>query len=49
MNSIAHPSRLIFISYARADQEFVLSLANDLRNRGVEVWVDQWAIRDSAD
>jgi formylglycine-generating enzyme required for sulfatase activity len=31
----------IFISYARADSEFALRLARDLRSKGVNIWVDQ--------
>ena len=30
-----------FISYARADSDFVLRMASDLRERGVPVWLDQ--------
>ena len=31
----------IFFSYARADAEFALKLANDLRSAGVNLWIDQ--------
>jgi hypothetical protein len=31
----------VFFSYARADAEFVLKLANDLRSAGVSLWIDQ--------
>lgn len=31
----------IFISYARADTEFVLKLAKELRSAGVNLWLDQ--------
>jgi uncharacterized membrane protein len=31
----------VFISYSRADQEFVLKLAKDMRQRGVDLWLDQ--------
>src|SRR5678816_3623300 len=31
----------IFFSYARADSQFVLELANDLRSAGVNIWIDQ--------
>lgn len=31
----------VFFSYARADSQFVLDLANDLRSAGVHVWIDQ--------
>lgn len=36
-----------FISYSRADQDFVLRFAGDLRARGVAIWVDQLDIRPS--
>jgi len=42
-------SRQIFISYAREDQDFVLKLATDLRERGIRVWVDQWEISAGED
>jgi formylglycine-generating enzyme required for sulfatase activity len=32
----------VFISYAREDQAFVLALAERLRDRGVQVWLDRW-------
>jgi hypothetical protein len=35
----------IFFSYARADAEFVLRLAKDLRSAGINLWVDQLDIR----
>jgi len=35
----------IFFSYARADAEFVLRLAKDLRSAGTNLWVDQLDIR----
>ena len=31
----------VFFSYARADAEFVLKLANDLRSAGISLWIDQ--------
>lgn len=31
----------IFFSYARANSDFVLTVANDLRARGVNLWLDQ--------
>jgi TIR domain len=34
----------IFLSYARADNEFALKLAQDLRAAGVSLWVDQFDI-----
>lgn len=36
---------LFFLSYARANEEFVLRLAADLQEQGVRVWVDQSEIR----
>ena len=36
-----------FLSYARADAEFALRLADDLRTAGVNLWVDQRDIRPS--
>ena len=36
-----------FLSYARADQEFALRLATDLRFAGCPVWVDQFDIQPS--
>lgn len=30
-----------FISYSRADSDFVLRLAKDLRNAGIPIWLDQ--------
>jgi hypothetical protein len=35
----------VFFSYARADAEFVLKLANDLRSAGISLWIDQLDIR----
>src|SRR6516165_2461432 len=34
-------TRRIFFSYARADSEFVLKLAKDLRAAGKNLWLDQ--------
>ena len=31
----------LFFSYARADSEFVLKLAEDLRSAGTNLWLDQ--------
>lgn len=31
----------VFFSYSRADSEFVLKLAKDLRSAGVNLWIDQ--------
>jgi len=36
-----------FLSYSRADEKFGLRLARDLRDQGVEIFVDQWDIRPS--
>jgi len=34
-----------FFSYARADSDFALRVANDLRKAGANIWVDQFDIR----
>jgi formylglycine-generating enzyme required for sulfatase activity len=39
----------VFICYAREDQDFVLKLAANLKERGVPVWLDKWDIPASAD
>jgi formylglycine-generating enzyme required for sulfatase activity len=39
----------VFICYARQDQDFVLKLAANLKERGARVWLDQWDISPSAD
>jgi formylglycine-generating enzyme required for sulfatase activity len=39
----------VFICHARQDQDFVLKLAANLKERGVRVWLDQWDIPASAD
>jgi hypothetical protein len=36
-----------FVSYARADERFALRLAEDLRRRGIAIWIDQLNIRTS--
>lgn len=36
-----------FLSYSRADQDFALRLAHDLRSTGISIWVDQLDIRPS--
>jgi TIR domain len=36
-----------FLSYSRADEDFALRLADDLRSLGVEMWVDRLNIRPS--
>lgn len=42
-------SRKIFISYAHADKEFALGLANDLRAAKLSVWIDESEIPGGAD
>src|SRR5580658_6596638 len=37
----------VFVSYARRDGDFVRTLAEELRARGKEVWVDVEGIRDA--
>ena len=37
----------LFLSYSRKDQEFALRLAEDLREAGLPIWVDQIDIRPS--
>jgi len=37
-----------FICYAREDGDFALSLAAELRNCGVPVWIDRWNIEPGA-
>jgi hypothetical protein len=34
----------VFICYAREDEDFVLKIAGNLKERGVPVWLDQWDI-----
>ena len=34
-------AKKVFFSYSRADAEFVLKLATDLRSAGVDLWIDQ--------
>jgi hypothetical protein len=40
---------LVFVCYAREDEDFALSLAKTVKDHGVRVWVDQWDIPASAD
>ena len=35
---------LVFISYSRKDDDFVLPLCKKLKELGVEIWLDQWDI-----
>jgi len=35
----------VFVSYSSKDLPFVKRLAGDLRDKGVNVWLDQWEIR----
>jgi predicted MPP superfamily phosphohydrolase len=44
-----HPRGFIFFCYAREDQEFALKMAQNLKDRGVDIWIDQWNIRPGAD
>jgi hypothetical protein len=39
----------VFISYTRADELFAAQLADDLRTRGISVWLDLVDIPDDAD
>ena len=39
----------VFVSYARLDQDFVLQLAQALKEHGVSIWIDQWNIPAGAD
>jgi hypothetical protein len=39
----------VFMCYSRKDEDFVLSLADALKLRGVPVWVDQWDISAADD
>jgi len=36
--------KLVFISYSRKDDDFVLPLCKKLKEAGVEIWLDQWDI-----
>lgn len=42
-------SHNVFISYARLDQDYVLQLAQALKERGIPVWIDSWNIPVGAD
>jgi tetratricopeptide (TPR) repeat protein len=39
----------VFICYSRKDEDFVLKLAENLKKKGVPVWLDQWDIPPGAD
>ena len=39
----------VFVCYSRNDEAFVLELARRLKERSVNVWIDQWDIAPSAD
>ncbi len=39
----------VFVSYSRRDQDFVLQLARDLDDRGVEAWIDADNLHAGAD
>ena len=41
---IAKPETSVFVSYGSADRPFASRLADDLRRRGVKVWIDQTGI-----
>lgn len=41
--------RCVFVCYARADQGFVLALAQALRRQVADLWLDQWSIPPGAD
>lgn len=43
----ASDSESFFLSYCRADGDFALRMAKDLRSHGVAMWVDQFDIRPS--
>lgn len=45
--SNSSPQESYFLSYSRADQEFALRFAGDLRANDVAIWVDQLDIRPS--
>ena len=42
-------SEHVFICYARKDEEFVLQLAQNLKSRGVPIWLDLWDISPGVD
>lgn len=38
----------VFVCYSRKDEDFVLNLVRNLKNRGVPIWLDQWDIPSGA-
>lgn len=42
-------TKSVFVSYARVDEGLALPLAQQLRDRGVPVWVDQWDVVSGED
>jgi hypothetical protein len=38
-----------FVSYAREDEAFAITVAAAMRDRGVEIWIDRWNIEPGAD
>ena len=49
VNMIMGMPNSFFFCYARLDQDFVLHLAEILKENGVSVWIDQWSIPVGAD
>jgi hypothetical protein len=47
MSKPAGLSQSYFLSYSRADEKVAMRFANDLRERGIAMWVDQLDIRPS--
>ena len=47
MSEPAALSKSYFLSYSRADEKVAMRFANDLRERGIAMWVDQLDIRPS--
>lgn len=45
MRRVYPPPHRIFISHAHADSDMALGLANDLRARGLDAWVDLHGLR----
>lgn len=38
---MVNDEQFLFLSYSRTDSEFALKLANDLRENGINLWIDQ--------